>query len=119
MKNLITLLAVLTISFTTAFATTTPEAIVSAPEVEVMNISAMDLFTEASYDDDSQNLSFETRTDIKSIKVMNAQGEVTFTLPVMSNMVKINKNLFDQGSNQLGFEIEGSEELHVTQVSIR
>ncbi len=119
MKNLITLLTVLTISFTTAFASTTPEAIVSTPAVEVTNVSAMDLISGASFDEDSQNLTFETSSDIKNIKVMNAQGEVTFTLPVMSNVVNINKNLFDQGANQLGFQIEGSEELHITQVSIR
>lgn len=119
MKNLITILTVLAISFTSTFASTTPEAIVSSPEVEVVNVTDAEIFTSAEYDNDSQNLTFQTEMNINVIKVINAAGEVTFTLPVMSNNVKINKNLFDAGQNKLGFDIEGTDALHITQVSIR
>ena len=42
-----------------------------------------------------------------------------FQLPVMSNNVQINKNLFGQGQYKLGFILEGQSEIHFTDVTIK
>jgi len=38
---------------------------------------------------------------------------------VMSDNVKINKNLFDQGTYKLGFILQGESHLHTTQVTVK
>ena len=64
-------------------------------------------------------MSFTTNENISVIQIFNANGELEFQLPVMSDDVKINKNLFGQGDYKLGFVLEGQSELHTTHVSIK
>lgn len=119
MKNLITILTILTITFSTAFASTTPEVMISAPEVEVVNVNNLDFFTKASFDVSSDNLTFDTTDEMSVVQIFNAEGTMEFQLPVMSNNVQINKNLFDSGTYRLGFVLEGQTEVHFTQVTIK
>jgi len=119
MKNLITIIAVLTITFTSAFAATTPETLISTETVEVVTIGTSAIFTSADFDVASENLSFTTTDEISVIQIFNAEGNLEFSLPVMSNDVKINKNLFGEGSYQLGFILEGQSQMHSTTVTVR
>lgn len=119
MKNLISILTILAITFSTAFASTTPEVIISAPEVEVTNVNDLDFFTNASFDTSSDNLTFDTTEEMSVVQIINAEGTMEFQLPVMSNNVQINKNLFSTGTYKLGFVLEGQSEVHFTQVTIK
>lgn len=119
MKKLITIIATLTITFSAAFANTTPETLISTSSIEVVSVDNLDFFAGAAYDAASDNLTFDTNDNISVIQIFNAEGQLEFQLPVMSNKVKINKNLFSKGTCNLGFILEGQSELHFTQVTIK
>lgn len=119
MKNLIAIIATLAITFSTAFATTTPEVIISSDNVEVVSVETLDFFSDAGFDAESENLAFTTTTDISVVQIFNNSGELEFQLPVMSNIVQINKNLFGEGEYKLGFILEGQSQVHFTQVTIK
>lgn len=119
MRNLLTILAALTITFSTAYANTTPEVLISTAEVEVVTIEALDFFISSAFDQGSNNLVFDTTQDITIIQIFNSDGKMEFQLPVMSNNVQINKNLFDQGNYKLGFILEGQDQVHFTNVTVK
>ena len=119
MKNLITTLAILTITVSTVFATTTPEVLISSPEVEVVSVEHLDIFTNTAFDSTTENLTFDTKDDISIVQIFNSNGDMEFQLPVMSTNVQINKNLFDEGTYKLGFVLEGQTEVHITEVTIK
>lgn len=119
MKNLIITIAILTITISSAFANTTPETLISTTNIEVVSIASLDFFENANYDTVSDNLVFNTNENISVIQIFNTAGELEFQLPVMSNKVKINKNLFSKGTCKLGFILEGQSELNFTKVTIK
>ena len=119
MKNLITIITVLTITFSSAFATTTPETLISTADVEVVSVENLALFTSAEYDAVSENLSFTTADNISVIQIFDAEGNLEFQLPVMSDNVKINKNLFSVGQSKVGFVVEGQSQVHFTKVTVK
>jgi len=57
--------------------------------------------------------------DISVIQIYDGQGNLEFQLPVMSNMVQINKNLLADGQQKLGFVMDGVNEVHFTQVTVK
>ena len=119
MKNLITIITVLTITFTSALATTTPETLISTADVEVVSVGNLDIFSSADFDAESDNFSFTTNDNISVIQIFDAEGNLEFQLPVSSNNVKINKNLFNQGVSKVGFILEGQSQMHFTNVTVR
>ena len=123
MKNLITIIAIIATTFTSAFATTNPtnpeNIIISTDEVLVVTIGDLEIFASAEFNAETENLSFTTNDDISVIQIFNEKGEMEFQLPVMSDNVKINKNLFGQGTFQLGFILQGQSQLHTTLVTLK
>ena len=119
MKNLINIFAILTITITSVFATSNPVTLISTDEVVVVTIGELAIFTSAEFDAETDNLAFTTNEEISMIQIFNADGELEFQLPAMSKNVKVNKNLFDQGTYKLGFMLVGENQLHTTQVTIK
>jgi len=119
MKNLITIIAAFTLTATAAFASTTPETVISTENVIVVSIGELGFFTSAEYEADTQNLAFTTNHEMAIIQIFNSDGELEFQLPVMSDTVKINKNLFGTGEYKLGFMLKGQSQLHTTKVTIK
>lgn len=119
MKTLLTLLSALTITFSSAIASTTPEILISSEEVEVVSIETLEFFSNAAFDASTDNLVFDTTKEISVVQIYNADDNMEFQLPVMSTNVQINKNLFDKGNYKLGFILEGEKEVHFTQVKIK
>lgn len=122
MKNLFLLLVLVTTTSLTAFASTDPVA----EKVSILENSAItvtvapadaDLFTTAEFD--GNNLEFATTDEISFIQIFNANGELEFQLPVMSNQVTIGKSLVEKGAYKLGFMIEGSTDIHFTDVNVK
>ena len=111
MKNLIIILATLALTSTTTFATTLPGSNIS--------VEALDIFTSTSFDADTENLTFNTVEDISVVQIFNNNGDMEFLLPVMSNNVQINKNLFEEGTYKLGFVLEGQTQVHFSEVVIK
>lgn len=118
MKNIITIFAA-TILTTAAMATTTPEVIVTDTEIEIVDAVSESLFLEASFNAENKNLSFQTKSDISFVQIINEEGVMEFQLPVDSNNVQINKNLFNEGNYKLGFIFKGKTDPHFTTVQIK
>ena len=118
MKNIITTIAIITLTVTAAIANSTPEVLISAPSVEVVTVNH-EIFTSSDFDVDSENLVFNTNDKIATVQIFNSEGKLEFQLPVMSTNVQINKNLFNSGEYKVGFLIEGQSDVHFTKVSIK
>lgn len=120
MKNLINLIASIILTITLSFANTPPVVLISEAAVEVVVIEESKyVFESADFNSSDENLSFTTATDIQFVQIFNASGQMEFQLPVSTDNVKINKNLFDKGAYKLGFILEGDAQPHFTQVTIR
>ena len=118
MKTFTTILVLAIFTITSTFASTTPEVILSNEEMTIVDLSTQEFINTSAYNSATSNLEFETSEKIAVIQIFNEQGVLEFQLPVMSNNVKINKNLFGEGQYKLGFLIEGNTELQFTQVNI-
>lgn len=118
MKNLIITLTITLLTATMSFASVDPVAVISTETVEVVNMESSSIFSDAEFNTVSENLEFETKNSIDMIQIYDVDGNMTFQLPVQSNNVKINKNLFDKGVSKLGFLIKGSDKAHYTSVKI-
>ena len=96
-----------------------PTILISAPEVEVAMEGKLDFFDSATFDIETEDLIFITKTEVSTIQIFNAEGEMEFQLPVGAKMVKINKNIFGTGRFRLGFLLAGEEQQHFTTVVVR
>ncbi len=119
MKNIITTLAIFTLTLSAVFANTTPEVLISTSDIEVVTINDLDIFSSSKFDVETESLVFNTNDDISMVQIFDNEGEVIFLLPVMSDNVQIKKNLFESGKYKLGFVIEGETQVHLTDVTIK
>ncbi len=121
MKTLLTtIIAIATL--TIGFATTTPPAkliATAAIEIAAVNVEGHELFESASYNVEEENIEFTTVENVDMIQIFNAEGNLEFQLPVMSNQVSISKALFSQGESQLGFIMSGKAEVFMTSVNMK
>ena len=117
MKNIISTLVITTIFLTSAFASLTPEANIISNEVAT--VTGLEILSAASFDSESESFEFQTLTDITLVQIFDNEGNMEFQLPVMSNFVKLNKNIFSSGDYQLGFILEGDSNVHLTTVTIK
>ena len=104
---------------TAAFASSVPEAKIIDTDAVVVISNIDGLFETATFNSESETMQFTTIADISTIQIMNAEGELEFQLPVMTNNVQINKNLFGQGDFRLGFVMKGQNKVHYTKVNIK
>lgn len=116
MKALTTTLILATMTFTMAFATSAPENMISTDEITVTELAVVE---SASFDNSTENLVFTTTEQISVIQIFDAEGTLKFQLPVMSNQVAINKNLFGEGNYKLGFLLKGDNQVHFSNVEIK
>lgn len=119
MKLLVTLITALFLNLTLIAEGITPEVLISNEDVEVIAIAGLDFFQSSTYNTESENLTFSTTTSISVVKIYNLDGDLEFQLPVMSNHVQINKNLFGAGRYKLGFLLEGQNKIHFAHVTVR
>lgn len=118
MKLLITIISILTINFS-LLAEINPEVLISNEDVEVIAIAGLNFFQSSNYNLETENLNFYTTKTISVVKIYNLSEEMEFQLPVMSNNVQINKNLFGSGRYKLGFILEGQSKVHYAHVNVR
>ncbi len=125
MKTLLTIIiaiATLTIgSATTTPVTNAPAKLIATAAIEIaaVGVEGHALFESATYNVAEENIAFTTVENVDMIQIFNAEGNLEFQLPVMSNQVSISKALFSQGESQLGFIMSGKAEVFMTTVNIK
>ncbi len=120
MKTLI-IISLLTITATVTATDTEPKVeLLNTESVAVVTIDlSAKFFLSAAFDTNEEVFHFTTKQDIDLIQIYNTNGDLEFTLPVMSNIVKISKNLFGKGQYNLGFLINGESAVKFSQVTIK
>ena len=124
MKTILTIIiavATLTIGSATTNPIVTPAKLIATATVEIaaVSIEGQDLFESASYDAVEENIEFTTVENVDMIQIFNAEGNLEFQLPVMSNQVSISRALFSLGESQLGFIMSGKAEVFMTSVNMK
>ena len=104
---------------TVVFSSSRPEVLLSSPQIEVVTVESLAIFKSTNYDNDTNNLVFETKENISFIQIFSIDNELQFQLPIMSSNVQINKNLFEVGEYKVGFMLVGGSKVHFTKVKIK
>ncbi len=112
MKNFITILSLTIFSLTVLSANNTPSE-------GVVSVENLQIFETAGFNVESQTLDLTTKSDIAVIQIYNLAGELEFQLPVMSDNVQLKRNMFDGETHKLGFVMQGSNQVHFTNVTVK
>ncbi len=75
-------------------------------------------FAPAYFNKNTNSLHFEAFKHISFIQIFNAEGKLVYKLPVMSNKVRISKNMFDKGDYKVEFQVKDSLEPLYSYVTI-
>ncbi len=70
-------------------------------------------FTPSYFNDATNSFHFEANSDVKFIQLFNKLNELQFNLPITSNKIRLNKNLFNPGENRLSFVFNNNESLDI------
>lgn len=119
MKTLISLLLFISFSIADLSAGIVPEVLICSEDVKVVTYESPDFFKSAVYNLDSEVIAFTTTSDISVLQIYDDEGNMNFQLPVMSNNVLINKNLFKKGNYKLGFLVEGNNQIYFSSIIIK
>lgn len=119
MKNLISTLVIAITIITSSFATITPEVEIISNENVTVTMTNQDIIETAAFNIESSTLDFTTTTDISVVQIFGEDGKIEFQLPVMSDNVQINKNLFSEGNYKLGFVMSGQNQIYFSDIEIK
>jgi hypothetical protein len=75
-------------------------------------------FSPAYYNEETNALHFEGNGDISFVQVYNNEGKMEYQLPVMSNKLRMSKNMFEKGEYKLTFMFSDKSESLDTYVRI-
>jgi len=94
--------------------------VVSSVEVDFAYDEAVysEYFSPAYFNEETNSLHFEANQNISFISIYNAENTLQYKLPVMSNKVRINKNMFDKGEYKVEFSINDKSDALLTYVTI-
>ncbi len=125
MKNILITL-VLAISFGTQLSSSDPviekccPIVVSSPEVDFAYDVELysKFFAPAYFNEETNALHYEANNRIDVVSIYDETGSLKYKLPVMSNKVRISKNMFDKGDYKVEFNISDEPKSLVTYVTI-
>ena len=75
-------------------------------------------FMPAYFNEETNALHFEAHTNVQFVQVYNESGKLEYQLPVMSNKLRMNKNMFSKGDYKFTFLFEGQKESLDTYVRV-
>jgi len=111
MKNIFTILAVIFFFSVSLLGNNVPgeKEMISNEEVKVVVLSEVQFLESFNFNLDTKDFKISAVEKIETIQIVNEQGIVEIQLPVNSNIVSINKNLFAQGHYKLAFVFEDNK----------
>jgi len=94
--------------------------VVSSPEVDFSYDvdSYAKHFSPAYFNNETNALHFESFSKINAIEIFDENGKLQFKLPVLSNKVRISRNMFAKGDYSVSFDLEGQNDKLVAYVTI-
>ena len=87
-------------------------------QLSLDNMDQYDHFQTVDFNKDSNSIDVKTKEQIKYIQIFNEKDELQYQLPVMSNKVKISKDIFDKGAYKIGFVLENLREIQFTNLQV-
>jgi len=121
MKNFILIFALVLTTISVSSANNNPDSKVTLIETAeyAVTFGDSDLISLASFNVNESSFDFETNEEIGFIQIFDGEGNLEFQLPVSSNKIRINKNLFNTGQSKLGFLLKESGDIQFAEVSIK
>jgi len=123
MKNLILTSVFFLLVISTALANNdsgVPVVLLNSAAVTItVDNASQELFESATISADKNNVDFIAKENISFVQIYDANGKIEFQLPVESNKIRINKNLFEKGNYKLGFKVQGVDELYIAKVNLK
>jgi len=123
MKNLILTSVFFLLVISTALANNdsgVPVVLLNSAAVTItVDNASQELFESATISADKNNVDFIAKENISFVQIYDANGKIEFQLPVESNKIRINKNLFAKGNYKLGFKVRGVDELYIAKVNLK
>jgi len=123
MKNLILTSVFFLLVISTALANNdsgVPVVLLNSAAVTItVDNASQELFESATISADKNNVDFIAKENISFVQIYDANGKIEFQLPVESNKIRINKNLFAKGNYKLGFKVQGVDELYIAKVNLK
>ncbi len=122
MKTIITIIALFAFSISNASTNPAGPLVVFSSEnveIQITDKSQSAFFQTSEFNFEENNLEFETEKEITFIQIFDAEGQLTFQLPVMSNKLKIGRSVFGSGDFKIGFMISGENEIQFADVKFK
>lgn len=75
-------------------------------------------FLKAEFDETEDEIKFLTKESTTQIRIYDQLDDMVYLLPVGSDKIRIGKSLFSRGNYKFIFDIEDSNEMHTTNISV-
>ena len=127
MKNLLLIFVLTSALSTSAFSSATPgfeeggKSILSGESIELnlTNLVENDYIVFSNFNADHNQVEITFQKNVSMIQAFDASGNLELVVPIMSNDVVLGMSLFTEGNYQLGFMIEGEEDIQLTELTIK
>ncbi len=124
MKNLLLIFAIATSLSTATFASNIGDgglAIVKTEKVEITlaNEGQKEFIISTSFEEDRNQIAMVFETNVSIIQVFDENGEIEMILPIGSESVNLGMSLFEEGQYQVGFMVDGYDEIQLTNLVIK
>jgi hypothetical protein len=73
--------------------------------VTTIDYSSSDFFKKTSFNSAKGDISFNTKTKVEELIVLDGKEELTYILPIKTQKIIIGKSLFDPGNYDLIFKV--------------
>lgn len=124
MKNLLLILAIATSFSTATFASNIGAgdlAVIKTEKVEITltNKGQKEFIISTKFEEDRNQIAMEFQANVSLIQVFDENGDVEMILPIGSENVNLGMSLFDEGEYQVGFMVDGYDEIQLTKLLIK
>ncbi len=85
--------------------------------VEYYEVAENKIFSNVFFLQSSEELHFQTNTEIVSVQIYNEEGMIKFQLPVNGSHMVFKKHLLKEGQYKIGFIMKNDPTVHFTKIT--
>jgi len=88
-------------------------------EVTLENVTQKDFILSSNFEIENQNIAMTFEANVNMIQVYTEDGELEMMFPIGSKEVNLGMSLFEKGTYQVAFTVEGLSEVQFTSLKIK
>lgn len=124
MKNLLLIIAIATSLSSETFASNMEyggPTLVKTEKVEIIlgNEGQRGFIISTTFEEERNQIAMVFETTVSMIQIFDANGEIEMILPVGSQNINLGMSLFEGGLHQVGFMVDGIDEIQFTTITIK